>query len=47
MATERIPGISNTLIHEEGSVTYHNDGTIPAMSLENPEHVNEHAFKES
>jgi len=47
MTTVRIPGISIALFHEDGSVIFHNDGTVTAMNLENPEHLNEHTINES
>jgi len=44
MATERIPGISIALIQNDGSVTFHNYGT---MGLENLDPVSEHTIYES
>jgi serine-type D-Ala-D-Ala carboxypeptidase/endopeptidase len=44
MAVERIPGISIALIDSDGSVTFHNYGT---MGLDSAEPVNEHTIFES
>jgi serine-type D-Ala-D-Ala carboxypeptidase/endopeptidase len=44
MAVERIPGISIALIDSDGSVTFHNYGT---MGLDSAEPLNEHTIFES